>query len=193
MKKPVVHRSREPVKKGMPQEPKRHHRSGYKLRGRTPKPISEQKVKRWLKWPKMIAMHTGRYMGGRGHLEHSGMTILGILRGCAIDLCEKFNPPLKLSDVVVFYPKRFRSEIAESISKNPKRRVQYRGLTIAPTNRLNKGCRAFVIEDVRNHRTPADAYFVIVERPARRDPPTGINPNPIYNADESGTGKEIHE
>lgn len=151
-------------------------------------------MRRWLKWPQTIALNRRRSLQGARASHTQGVHVLKVIRACAVDLCGCFDPPLPLSKVVVFYPKRFKDRVnsyASTARKNGD--PQYRGLIVSATTSLKWGCQAFLIEDVKNHRTPADAYFVMLHKTAAKGPEKPIDPNPLYTKRESKIGKEIHE
>jgi len=155
-----------------------------KRRGRPPIPKSEPWVARWTLWPQALAPNVvGRMTLGPAYSY-------SLLRA-AQQLSAKLKPPLPINKIVVFYPRRFAKAVSLHLLRTRKRKGlgEFKGLSICASSRLCHVCMAFRIEDVENHRTPADAYHVDIQA---RGGKKNIEPVPLYAAEEN-FGQEIHE
>jgi hypothetical protein len=128
---------------------------------------------------------------GNARVHHKDSGYVDKMLLCAKTLAERAN--VALGDVVVFYPRHLGDHnIWKTIQRKPSLE-KYKGLTICTTTSLRENCMAFLIKDVEAHKTPANAYFVKVKRPRKKDLDVKLNPEPVYTAEESNLGEEIHE
>lgn len=153
------------------------------------RPRKASPVNRWRKWPQALAINETVMLypwGNKTSWKHK--TMLDMALECGEKLSERAK--VKLEEVVVFYPLERYGTISRRLNRlktSGEGLGKYKGLTISSTRKLEKACVAFLIKDVEEHRTPADAYYTNYHPGAVR-----ANPIPLYDEYEN-FGKEVHE
>lgn len=133
-------------------------------------------------------------MGKRGRYRTLGRSHRLLL--IAERLAARTQTPL--DGIVVFYPRHLASCINSHLWMVKKAMgidaylERFKGLTICATPRLVQVAVAFRIEDVEQHRTPADAYYLRAYRTEAERNRCRMDPEPIYTAEEN-FGRESHD
>jgi len=150
-------------------------------------------IHRWRFWPQQLARNETRPMGPwrNARRAESILSKLEQLRNCADALAKRTRK--RRDEIVVFYPMRYKIAVMQRLRERmlDGSIASHRGLVCSATKRLRGYCVAFLIADVEKHRTPADAYRIVVERGAAH---SSLRPRALYGSNVKGTGgKEIHE
>jgi hypothetical protein len=158
------------------------------------KPEPKPHVRCWTEWPQSFARHEEIGLGTRGRYATKGRGHRLLL--VAERLAARSKTPI--DGIVVFYPRHMNNAINSHLWFLKQRLgideylKRFKGLTICATPRLVHVAIAFRIEDVENHRTPADAYYLRAYRTEAERNRCLVDPAPIYTAEEN-EGREIHQ
>ena len=133
-------------------------------------------------------------MGKQGRFANKGRGHRLLL--VAERLAARTDTPI--DGIVVFYPRHLNASINSSLWSIKQYMgidaylEKFKGLTICATPRLVQVAIAFRIEDVEQHRTPADAYYLRAYKTDAERNRCMMEPEPIYSAEEN-FGKVSHD
>lgn len=160
---------------------------------RKKKPAPAKPVRWWAAWPQEIApseagpFRRPKTKSERGRAPGYQYKLLYVAKRLADRLDD-----MPLAKIVVFYPAWARPHVARNLQRARKKLgalSEFQGLSVCATRSLRELCMAFRIEDVENHRTPADAYYIRIQGGKAGK----LEPVPLYTEEESNLGKEIVE